>query len=168
MRRWSWLLALPLLTQVALGAVQAAPAGKLPGAHVKVVTVKVKQDRDAWCFDNVVRLGGIVIAGGRCYTFYVVRTAAGAFLGFGPPGPPMIPPGQLVRLGTPAGAKVKGRLFYLVPIPVSAVVIPVDTVRVVQVVVRPEPERLVVTVPRTANSGALQSDVQLEHPFTQP
>jgi hypothetical protein len=170
MRRWGGALG-PTMALVALctaGAL-AGPPGRPPRSEGHVVkVVKVKQANHGWCLDGAVRLGGVLVAGGRCYTFYVIRTAAGAFLGFGPPGPPMIPPGQLVRLGTPAGAKGRGRLFYLVPIPVTAVVVPVDTVLVVQVVMRAGPDRLVVTVPHAANSGAVQRDVHLEHPFTQP
>jgi hypothetical protein len=169
MTSWQVGGALAVVLALALGATgRAGPPGRPPHVEKKAVNVRVKRDGDAWCLDRAVRLGGVVIAGGRCYTFYVLRTPAGAFLGFGPPGPPLIPPGQLVRLATPAGAKVRGRLFYLVPVPLHVVAIPVETVRVVQVVMRPEADRLVVTIPRAANGGAVQSDVNLEHPFTRP
>jgi hypothetical protein len=101
------------------------------------------------CFTRAVVLAYVIIRPG-CYTFYVLRTPSGAFLAFGPPGPHLIPPGQLVRLSTPAGAKVRGRLFYLVPVPVTAVGIPVDTVQVMAVQVVVTAGRVVFLTPRGA------------------
>lgn len=120
---------------------------------------------EAYCFDRSMSLGNVVIAGGRCYTFYLMRTSAGSFLGFGPPGPPMIPPGQIVRLGTPAGAKVHGRLFYMVPLPRPATLIPVDHIRPVDVRIAWQSGRLVIYIPATTTEGT-QRD--LEMPFMQP
>ncbi len=77
--------------------------------------------------------GGIAIQAGRCYVLYLIRDVRGLFLVFAAPGA-KIPPGQIVRLNTPAGAKVKGRIFYWVPVqgraspPVNSVLI--TTVRV--------------------------------------
>jgi hypothetical protein len=57
----------------------------------------------------------------------------------------MIPPGQIVRMSTPAGAKRKGRLFYVVSVPVT--VIRMDEIRYVPVVVTPYERHVVVRVP---------------------
>ncbi len=137
------LLAVPMVASADSGGKSAKDKDK---KHLKMVVVK--QQGDAHCFDQAIAFGNTIIAGGRCYTFYVLRTTAGAFLAFGPPGPAMIPPGQIVRLSTPAGAKHKGRLFYLVPISIPVTVIRVDEIRYVPVVVTPQPGRVVVTVPR--------------------
>jgi hypothetical protein len=128
--------------------------------------VGVMRQGNAYCFDRPIAYGDVVIAGGRCYTFYVLRTATGAFLGFGPSGPPMVPPGQLVRLDTPAGAKARGRLFYLVPIPLRTITLPIDVIRLVTVQVVVREGRLVIIVPR---QGSGESTIErFEHPFTQP
>ena len=142
-------LAVPLIL-APLAPAAAGPPAKPGKPDVKVV--KVTRQGEAYCFERAIVFGNIVIAGGRCYTFYLVRTAAGGFLGFGPPGPPMIPPGQIVRMNTPAGAKMKGRLFYLVPFSVPVTHIPVDTIRFVVVNVDPKPERVVITVPPSSGS----------------
>jgi hypothetical protein len=145
----------------------AGPGTKSGGQDkVQIKAVAVTRQGGAYCFDRPIVYGSVVIAGGRCYSFYVLRTSGGAFLGFGPPGQPMIPPGQLVRLGTPAGAKTKGRLFYLVPIPVRGITIPIDVIRLVTVQVSSQPGRVVITVPR---QGSGESTIErFEHPFTQP
>jgi hypothetical protein len=143
-------LALLLLTTPQASALAKGP-GKDDKPGVKVV--KIKRDGDAFCFERAIAIGSVVIAGGRCYTFYLTRTTAGVFLAFGPPGPPMIPPGQIVRMGTPAGAKMKGRLFYLVAVPVPVIVIQVDTIRFVPVVVTPQPGKVIITIPGTASGG---------------
>ncbi len=103
-----------------------------------------------YCFSQNLVFGNIIIPGQRCYSFYVVRDRTGYFLGFGPQGPPMIPPGQFVRMGTPAGAKVKGRLFYLVPLPVrSSYGQALDSVQAVRVRVGDSPRGLVIMLPGT-------------------
>lgn len=141
----------------------AAPAGK-PGKP-EVRAAAVSRQGEAFCFDRALVFGSVVIPGGRCYTFYLVRTSGGSHLGFGPPGPPMIPPGQLVRLRTPAGAKLKGRLFYLIPLPVAVTIIPVDAIRFVQARVVPEPGRVVIRIPGIATSGGQEKEIEL--PFLQ-
>lgn len=142
-----------------LAAAPAKPYGKPEKPDAKVV--KVKRQGEAYCFERAIALGNIVIAGGRCYTFYVMRTTKGSFLAFGPPGPPMIPPGQLVRMSTPAGAKMKGRLFYAVPLPVTATLISVETIKFVSVRVIPEPGRVVIRVPGAASSGSQEKELEL-------
>jgi hypothetical protein len=144
----------------------AAPAKDKPNQKVntKAKVIVVKRDGDGLCFDTAIRFGSIVIAGGRCYTFYVVHGADGTFLGFGPPGPPMMPPGQLVRLNTPAGAKHKGRLFYLVPVPAEYVALPLGSIQHVKVnyTVQATTSTVVVSVPPT--SGVTR-ERELEVPF---
>jgi hypothetical protein len=70
--------------------------------------------------------GGLIIPAGRCYVLSILRDDRGTFLAFVPQDA-HIPPGQLVRLNTPAGPKLKGRMF-LVPIQPAAVLVPVNTV----------------------------------------
>lgn len=72
----------------------------------------------------------------------LVRDREGTFLAFLDP-EVRIPPGQLVRLSTPAGAKLRGRIFYLVPVQ-TVVAIPVGTLVVVPVRVEEEGSRLTV------------------------
>jgi len=157
------LVAAVLITSLLVPSVAlAAPGGKGPDKPAKVAVVK--QDGHAFCFERAIALGGVVVAGGRCYTFYLLRTHQGAFLAFGPPGSPMIPPGQIVRMSTPAGAKHKGRLFYLVPVSVPVTVIRVDEIRYVPVVVTPQPGRVVITVPTGVggqSSGGTERDLPL-------
>lgn len=142
-----------------LAAAPAKPYGKPEKPDAKVV--KVKRQGEAYCFERAIALGNVVIAGGRCYTFYVMSTGKGTFLAFGPPGPPMIPPGQLVRLQTPAGAKLKGRVFYTVPLSVTATLISVETIKFVSVRVIPEPGRVVIRVPGVTGSGSQEKELEL-------
>ncbi len=102
----------------------------------------------SYCFNRVLVFGPVTVNTG-CYTFYVLGTPGGTFLGFGPPGALLIPPGQIVRLNTPAGAKVKGRLFYLVPMTLANVRIPVDTIQATTVKVSVSGNRVVFVMPQT-------------------
>ena len=154
-----------VLTVLLLMSLQAPALAKGPDKKDKP-GVKVTRQGDAYCFGGAITFGGVVIAGGRCYTFYLVRTAGGSFLGFGPPGPPMIPPGQVVRMSTPAGKKFKGRLFYLVALPAPVTVIAVDTIVFVAVVVTPQPGGVVISVPKAATGAAQERSLELV--FTQP
>jgi len=102
------------------------PKGSPEGPPSKVMT----RDRgQVFCPSAALVYGNILIPGGRCYVLSVLRNREGTFFAFVPPDT-KIPPGQLVRLNTPAGAKLKGRMF-LVPIRPNAVLVPLDTVTLV-------------------------------------
>lgn len=124
MRLFAGLLVV-LLSVALLGlAADAKPA--------KPLKVKVYGQGQVYCPASVLVAGGIIIRTGRCYTLYVIRDGRGTFLAFAQP-QAFIPPGQIVRLNTPAGAKVKGRIFYLVPIQTTAVLVPLNTMTLVAV-----------------------------------
>jgi hypothetical protein len=127
----------------------------------RIKVVKVTRQGDGFCFDRGLRRGDVFVAGGRCYTTYVVRTRSGGFLVFGPPGRAMIPRGQLVRLGTPAGRKLRGRLFYWVPISVPVTVIPVDAIQYVPIAVTPTVDRLVFGIPHRYVTGRAGGSVNV-------
>lgn len=73
--------------------------------------------------------GNTIIPARRCFVLSVLRDNRGTFLASVPPDA-HIPPGQLVRLNTPAGPKLKGRMF-LVPIQTPVVLVPPNTVTLV-------------------------------------
>ena len=114
---------------LALGTLSIAAADPREKPH----KVKYYGVGEVFCPSAALVYGSVIIQSGRCYTLFVLRETTGTFLAFGPPGRPMIPPGQLVRLSTPAGAKVKGRIFYLVPIQTTTVLVPVNTITLVGV-----------------------------------
>jgi hypothetical protein len=135
-----------LVTLLAAPAASATPRQPRTGAAGQGLAVPTRQG-DAYCFRQAVTLNGVRIAGNRCYTFYALNTRAGAFLGVGPAGPPMVPPGQLVRLNTPAGAKHRGRLFYQIPLRTRVVGVPVDVLQFVTVQFSLAGGRLIFAVP---------------------
>lgn len=105
----------------------AAAAPAAPAKPAKPARVKVYAQGEVFCPASVLVVGNVVIAAGRCYVVHVLRDNRGAFLAFAAPDA-KIPPGQLVRLNTPAGAKVRGRIFFLVPIRTAAVTVPVNVI----------------------------------------
>lgn len=106
-------VAVLVLSLLIAGITSAAPGPKAtPPGQAKV---KLHKRGDAFCPRAALVAGGVVIRSGRCYTTYLLRDTRGTFLAFAPAGA-LIPPGQIVRLNTPAGAKVRGQLFYRVPI----------------------------------------------------
>ena len=88
--------------------------------------------------------GGTIIPAKRCYVLSVLRDDRGTFLAFVPPDA-HIPPGQLVRLNTPAGPKLKGRMF-LVPIQSPVVLVPANTVTLVATRIEDTGPRLAITL----------------------
>jgi len=112
-----------------LAATAVAAAGPF-GPKAKPVKIKVHARGEAFCPSAALVYGNIVIAAGRCYTVYVLRDSRGTFLAFAA-ADARIPPGQLVRLTTPAGAKLRGRIFYLVPLRTTAVIVPMDSMTLV-------------------------------------
>lgn len=103
--------------------------GGPPGQKDKVVLVRPAGQ--VFCPTATLVAGNVIIPGGRCFMVSVLRDKQGSFLAFIPQGE-RIPPGQLVRLDTPAGVKMKGRLF-LVPITTTTTVLRVNTVQLVPV-----------------------------------
>lgn len=118
---------LSLLLALALTVTaSAAPKSKGP----KPAKIKVHAAGELFCPTSALFYGGVVIATGRCYIVYAMRDSRGTFLAFADPNA-KIPPGQIVRLSTPAGAKVKGQIFYLVPIQTTAVIMPANSIMLV-------------------------------------
>jgi len=87
---------------------------------------------EVFCPAHVLVASNVVIQSGRCYVLFVLRDTGGTFLAFAAPGA-KIPPGQLVRLNTPAGAKLRGRIFYLVPIVTTVAIVPLNTVTLIAI-----------------------------------
>lgn len=145
--RWAVMVAVVVVLLAAMSAPAAVP-GQAPGSVPLLLSAIVRQqDRYTYCFVRDVVFGNVVIAGGRCYATYLLHTPTGGLLGFGAAGPGRIPPGQLVRLNTPAGAKERGRLFYTLPLAASIVSIPVNTMYPVSVLFGLQGGQLVVTIP---------------------
>lgn len=113
-----------VLTLSVAGIGQAGPGG---ARHKEEV---VEQGR-TFCPSTALVYGNIVVQPGRCYALAILRNTQGTFLAFTEPG--RIPPGQLVRLNTPAGAKLRGRIFYLVPLRATAAFVPVNAIEPVPV-----------------------------------
>lgn len=132
-----------------LVSVSTARAEAVGGETHNPAAEDVTQNGTAYCFARTLVIAGIVIsAGNRCYNFYVVRTLAGTFLGFGPPGAPIVAPGQILRLNTPAGGQFRSRLYYMVPLQVPATTLPVNAAQFVALRIAGAPGRgLVFTVP---------------------
>ena len=103
-----------------------------PPEEPKPLRVKVVAPGGVFCPAAALVFGRIIITSGRCYTIFLMRETRGSFLVFTAPGA-KIPPGQLVRLNTPAGAKIKGRMFYSVPLARAAVWMPMNTMTPVAV-----------------------------------
>lgn len=114
-------------------------------AEAKPRRVKLYRAGEVFCPSRaLVWGGGSVVVQDRCYLVGLVRKPEGTFLAFLDPDV-RIPPGQLVRLNTPAGAKLHGRIFYLVPVQ-TVVAVPVDTLVIVPVRVEDEGSRLTVVL----------------------
>ena len=87
-----------------------------------------------YCTNTPLISGGVLIPRG-CYMLSVLRNPSGTFLAFVLPSA-HVPPGQLVRLNTPAGPKRMGRMF-LVPISPTAVLVPMNTLTLVTTQITP-------------------------------
>ncbi len=125
------IVALALAVTLAVGSVAlAGPSAK--DKPPKPVKVKSYKPGELFCPAAVLVVGGVVVQPGRCYVLLVLRDSRGTFLAFAAPDV-KIPPGQLVRLNTPAGAKLRGRIFYLVPLRTTAAIVPVNSVTVIAV-----------------------------------
>jgi hypothetical protein len=89
----------------------------------------VRHAGETFCPTKALVSGNVVIPAGGCFMLSVLRDRSGTFLAFVPQGE-RIPPGQLVRLDTPAGPKLKGRLF-LIPLSTGVHLVPINTLQLV-------------------------------------
>ncbi len=133
----SLVVALVLALSFVAGA-SAAPRWE----RVRVVSVGEGQ---VFCPRATLVFSNVFIPAGRCFALSVLRNTRGTFLAFAEPGV-LIPPGQLVRLSTPAGAKMRGRIFFLVPIQTPVVLVPINTIALVPVRIEDFGPRLSITV----------------------
>lgn len=119
-----------LLLVLILTVCATVAAGPSKSKPAKPAKVKVHAKGEVFCPATALIFGSTVIAARRCYLVYVVRDSGGTFLAFADPAA-KIPPGQVVRLSTPAGAKLRGRIFYVVPIRTTAAVLPLNSMTLV-------------------------------------
>ena len=121
----------------------AGPASR-PGGLPRPMEITSRKAGEAFCPAVGLVYGGVVVPAGRCYLISVLRDPRRMFLAFAPEDS-HIPPGQLVRLDTPAGPKLRGRMF-LVPISTYAFLAPVNTVRLVATQIEDSGTHLSITV----------------------
>src|SRR5579884_968507 len=118
----AWLGAAVVSLVVSPAAVgMAGPHG--PRGEGPPAKVLVREAGQPFCPPAALVSGTLVIPGGRCYTLAVLRDTRGTFLAVMEPGA-KIPPGQLVRLSTPAGPKLRRRIFFVVPLETPVVLVP--------------------------------------------
>jgi hypothetical protein len=128
-RAGSLLLTVCMIAALAVLPAAAGPGPKTgPGAPPGQQRM-VRHAGDPFCPTRTLVAGNVIIPAGQCFMLSVLRDRTGTFLAFVPQGE-RIPPGQLVRLNTPAGPKLRGRLF-LIPISTGAALVPLNTMTLV-------------------------------------
>ena len=123
-----------LLTGFLIAMLAVLPAAAGPGpkggpAEPAGPKAMVRHPGELFCPTRTLIAGNVIIPAGQCFMLSVLRDRNGSFLAFVPQGE-KIPPGQLVRLTTPAGPKLKGRLF-LIPLSTTAPIVPLNTMTLV-------------------------------------
>ena len=96
---------------------------------------KAYKEGQVYCTAGALVMGPVVIQGGRCYLLGVYRDTRGTFLAFINPAV-LVTPGQLIRLDSSAGHRLRAQIVYLVPIHMSGLVvapIPVNTIQLVAI-----------------------------------
>ncbi len=117
---------LAVVLVLALGVFGAAPVRAGEGGDRRDFKVEAQlRANQAYCPRVILLFGNVVIRRDRCYSLWLLRDARGAFLAFAD-GNAKIPPGQIVRLNTPAGPKWRGRIFYLIPLNAPLTGIPLN------------------------------------------
>ncbi len=87
---------------------------------------------ERFCPSDGLISGSVIIAPGQCYIFFLMRDKRGTFLAFSAPGAET-GPRKTIRLADPAGAKIKSRIIYFVPIHAPARLVRMDTIKLVAV-----------------------------------
>ena len=145
------------LALVVLVLVSAAPSASAPDLRGLPVVLR----NNNFCFNQNVRIANIVILGNRCYTTYLVRTANGNFLGFGPAGTPLVAPGRIAPFGYVPGQAPAGGMLHLLRLN-TALTLPVNSFQFVLPQFFVQNGRLVINIPfATGQFAVLQSDERL-------
>ena len=136
------LIAALLFAQVAVASA-AQPA--------KVKTVGQGQ---TYCPSRTIVNNKIAVKHGACYTLFDMRDAKKTYLAFGPKDAKLAV-GQVVRLDTPAGAKLGKRMLYRIPIKAGADIVPVNSIRIVGAKVEDFGTRVSLTILGTPSENLL-------------
>jgi hypothetical protein len=128
-----------LLTALVLCAIPAAFAPGVAGA----AGIPVRRSGTGYCLNAPITFANVVIAGGQCYNFYLVRSAAGSFLGVGPGGSPLVAQGDRLQYGD----GVRARFRYLLPLGIGLTNIPQNSVALAAVQFLLQGSQLVLSVP---------------------
>ncbi len=122
----------PLVVVVLLTLLPAFPA-LADSKGSKHIEVREFREGHAFCPSRALVIRNVAVRGGQCYVLAVLRSTRGAFLAF-MDAAVRIPPGELVRLDTSSGQKIRSRIVFLVPIQTTPqiLVIPVNTIQLVR------------------------------------
>lgn len=120
---------------VAAAATQAAQSPK----------VKSVSQGQPFCPARTIVNNKVVIKRGNCYVLFVMQDTRRTYLAFAPKDA-KIPAGQVVRLDTPAGAKLRKRILYLVPIKLSGEIVPPNSIAMVAVKIEDFGTRVSLTI----------------------
>lgn len=123
------LVSLAVLLVLPLALVSPAAANRDKFKHLRI---RVHERGELFCPSSTLVFDDVIIQRGRCFVLSLLREPHGTFLAFAAPDAE-IPRGQLVRLTTPAGIRLRERIFFLVPIRPSVVLVPVNTITLVPV-----------------------------------
>src|SRR4030065_1424336 len=104
---------------------QVAVASAAQPAKVKTVG-----QGQTYCPSRTIVNNKIAVKHGACYTLFVMRDTKKTYLALGPKDAKLAV-GQILRLDTPAGAKLGKRMLYRIPIQAGADIGPANSVRIV-------------------------------------
>lgn len=76
---------------------------------------KEYKEGQVYCTASALVMGPTVIEAGRCYLLALYRDARGSFLAF-INAAVLISPGQVIRLDTPSGRRLRDQIAFLVPL----------------------------------------------------
>ena len=143
--RFLWFAPLLALAFVILSGA-AGPRRSGPAVFATTAT-DARDAGETYCPGRALVRGALRIPGGRCYLIAVLRDMRGSFLAFAPEDA-HLSPGRLVRLDTPAGPKLKHRLF-LVPLQTEITLVPANSLALVPTRIDESETRLTIMVLQT-------------------
>jgi hypothetical protein len=130
------------LLSVAVAAALLLTHLAVAGAAPKVKSLGQGQP---FCPARTIVNNKVVVKHGACYTLFVMRQTKRTYLAFASKNA-KIRPGQVVRLDTAAGAKLRKQVRYLVPIKTSEAIVPQNSIAMVAAKVEDHGARLSLTI----------------------